>query len=59
MNCNEARKQGCLFSQYGEMGKDIKVNITLAQQRKSWKMAKSFSVCVTIKENVLNVSHEI
>lgn len=55
MNSNEARKQGCL---YGEMGKDIKVDITLAQQGKAWKMAKTFSVCVTIKENLLIVSHE-
>lgn len=55
MNSNEARKQGCL---YGELRKDIKVDIALAQWGKSWKMAKTFSVCVTSKENFLIVSHE-
>lgn len=55
MNSNEAGKQGCL---YGEMGKDIKIDITLAQQGKAWKMAKTFSVCITIKENLLIVSHK-
>lgn len=41
------------------MEKDIKVDITLAQQGKTWKMAKSFSVYVTIKGDVSIVSHEI
>lgn len=59
MNFNEVRKQGCHFSYYREIGKDIKADITLAQQGKTWKIAKRFSVCVTIKENLLIVSHEI
>lgn len=40
------------------MGKDIKADITLAQQGKTWKTAKNFSVYVTINENSLIVSHE-